>query len=105
LQDVRSLHQVTAPVIDLLDADHARGVWAMFDWLEFPEGHRGHRGHPNRFGYGYYEEEYRREDGRWRISLLRLTRIRNDRFAPGVLVSMDDLGMPADPSAFIGPRS
>jgi hypothetical protein len=29
-------------------------------------------------GYGYYEETYRRDQGRWRIANLKLTRLRTE---------------------------
>jgi hypothetical protein len=32
-------------------------------------------------GFGYYEEGYRREDGSWKISSLRLVRLRRDQVA------------------------
>ena len=49
----------------------ARGVWAMFDYVEFKPS-RGIR------GYGHYHEEYRKEAGKWHISKLKLTRLRVD---------------------------
>ncbi|MGI4814181.1 MAG: hypothetical protein ACRYG5_12300, partial [Janthinobacterium lividum] len=61
---------------------HARGIWAMEDYLEWFDGSSpreapGHRGFR---GYGFYEEEYRQgaSDGRWQISFMRLTRLRFD---------------------------
>lgn len=62
----------------------ARGIWAMEDFVEWTDGSSaketpGSRGFR---GYGHYEEEYRRdEDGEWRISFLRLTRLRIDPLA------------------------
>jgi SnoaL-like domain len=71
---VRTVHHGHMPEIEVLDADHARGIWAMFDYVEVP----GDGDRVAFFGYGHYEEEYRREDGTWRISSMRLTRLRVD---------------------------
>jgi hypothetical protein len=59
------------PEIELLSATEARGVWSMFDYVEFRPS-RGIR------GYGHYHEEYRKERGAWHISRLKLTRLRVD---------------------------
>ena len=75
-----SIHQCHTPEIEFTGQDSARGVWAMMDFVDWPDGpspreapeHRGF------FGYGHYEEEYRRIDGDWKIALLRLTRLRID---------------------------
>ncbi len=80
LTGVVSIHQGHTPVIEHVTDDTARGVWAMFDWLEFPSDHPAHFGLPHRIGYGHYEEEYRRDDGVWKISFMRLARLRVDRF-------------------------
>jgi hypothetical protein len=81
LEGVVSVHHGHMPEIELTSSDTATGVWAMEDRLWFPPGS------PVEFlhGYGHYHETYRREDGRWRIATLTLTRIRRDlRFAePG----------------------
>ncbi|MBW2381092.1 MAG: nuclear transport factor 2 family protein [Deltaproteobacteria bacterium] len=57
--------------IELLSPTEARGIWAMFDYVEFKPS-RGIR------GYGHYHEEYRKENGKWLISTLKLTRLRVD---------------------------
>ena len=72
-----SVHHGHMPEIELTSPDSARGVWAMFDWVDDPDQHRAFQ------GFGHYHEEYRRgEDGRWRISRLRLSRLRVDAVAP-----------------------
>ncbi len=101
LQTVRSVHQVHAPVIELATEGLARGVWAMFDWLEFPPEHPFHAGAPHQLGYGYYEEEYRRDDGVWRISFMRLRRLRLDRIAADGFMPVAHLGPPPDPAAWL----
>jgi hypothetical protein len=73
LKGVVTVHHGHTPVIEFTGADTAHGSWAMSDDLE--EHHEGglrvHRG-----GYGYYLEDYKRDNGTWRIAVLRLTRIR-----------------------------
>jgi hypothetical protein len=72
--DARTIHHGHMPEIELLARDKARGIWAMFDWVEFstPKGPRGIR------GYGHYHETYEKRDGAWVITTLRLTRLRVD---------------------------
>jgi hypothetical protein len=68
-----TVHQGHMPDIEFIDDDHAEGVWAMFDWVDYPS-----RGSAFQ-GYGYYFETYVRcPDGRWRISSSRLTRLRTN---------------------------
>jgi hypothetical protein len=64
------------PEIEVTGADTARGVWAMFDFVEWPPAATGERVGLN--GYGHYLEEYAREDGEWRIARTRLERLRVD---------------------------
>lgn len=78
LQPATTVHHGHMPEIVFTSERTARGVWAMFDCVEFPTEDQvgpfpGSRGF---VGYGHYEEEYRKENGEWRISLLRLTRLR-----------------------------
>jgi hypothetical protein len=68
LGDSPTVHHGYMPEIELLDENNARGVWAMDDIVELP-------GLSLR-GWGHYHEEYRRENGRWRISRIRLSRLR-----------------------------
>ena len=67
-----TVHHGHAEEIELTGADSASGVWAMEDRLWFPEGS------PVRtvWGAGWYEEEYERVDGRWRIKRMVLRRQR-----------------------------
>jgi len=69
-----TVHHGHMPEIELLSATEARGIWAMFDYVELSPS-RGIR------GYGHYHEEYRKERGHWRISKLKLTRLRVDPLA------------------------
>ena len=72
----QTVHHGHMPEIELTGALSARGVWAMFDCVEFANG-SGLR------GFGHYRERYEKEDGAWRIASLRLTRIRVERFKAG----------------------
>jgi SnoaL-like domain len=77
LEDAVTIHQGHMPEIVITGARTARGIWSMFDWVEFEEARDVGRGLNRGFtGYGHYEEEYRKEADVWRISLLRLTRLR-----------------------------
>ncbi|NKQ54276.1 nuclear transport factor 2 family protein [Amycolatopsis sp. K13G38] len=67
-----SVHHGHMPEIDVVDERTATGVWAMFDSVEPPAGSP----YPVLTGFGHYHEEYRREAGIWRISKLRLTRLK-----------------------------
>ena len=67
-----SVHHGHMPEIEILDEVTARGIWPMFDHVERPQ----ERGRWIQHGYGHYEEEYTKADGRWRICLLRLTRLK-----------------------------
>jgi len=75
-----SVHHCHMPELVATGPDTARGIWSMEDFVEWTDGSTvketpGSRGF---YGYGYYEEEYRREGGRWKISFLRLARLRID---------------------------
>ncbi len=75
LNDIQTCHHGHTPVIELKSETTARGVWAMWDELRFPDGHPWSEGYSRRLGFGHYEEEYRKQDGVWRISFLRLARL------------------------------
>lgn len=66
--DMVTIHQAHLPEITLIDATTANGVWAVHDYLVMP--------HCTFRGWGHYHEEYRKVDGGWKISKLRLSRIR-----------------------------
>jgi hypothetical protein len=76
LEGARTVHHGHMPEIELTGADTARGIWAMYDYVEWPPKTSGER--VGLQGYGHYREEYVREDGRWRIQKLRLERLRID---------------------------
>lgn len=76
LEGARTVHHGHMPEIELTGPDTARGIWAMFDYVEWPAGEDGAR--VGLRGYGHYHEEYVREDGEWRIARIRLERLRVD---------------------------
>ncbi len=74
----RTAHHGHMPEIEITGDGTARGVWAMFDYVEWPEQNGTRVGLQ---GYGHYREEYVREDGAWRIARTRLERLRVDPLA------------------------
>lgn len=76
LAGARTVHHGHMPEIEILGPDTARGIWAMSDFVEWEAGVDGKR--RGLRGYGHYFEEYRREDGAWRIARCRLVRLRVD---------------------------
>ena len=72
----QTVHHCHMPEINLTGDETAMGIWAMFDYVEWPAAADGSR--VGLHGYGHYLEEYVREDGRWRISKTQLRRIRVD---------------------------
>ncbi len=71
-----TVHQGHMGEIDITGPDTAEGIWAMFDYVEWPRGEDGKR--VGLQGYGHYQERYVREEGAWRISYSRLVRLRVD---------------------------
>ena len=84
-QHATSVHHCHMPEIILIAPGVARGIWAMTDYVQWPDGMPAAEvpGHCGFHGYGHYEEEYRKADGQWRISFLRLTRLRFDALPTG----------------------
>ena len=74
LADVTSVHHGHMPEIKLVSAREANGIWAMEDLLRFPPGAAPASLH----GFGHYHETYTRDENGWRITSMRLTRIRVD---------------------------
>ncbi len=56
-RDATSVHHCHMPEIALTGRDTARGIWAMMDYVQWPEGFevREVPGHPGFYGYGHYE--------------------------------------------------
>lgn len=78
LQDAITMHHCHAPDIEFADDTHAHVVWAMQDYMEWPQpiGYPGHPAARGMHGFGFYEEDYRKDGGIWRLSHLRLVRTR-----------------------------
>jgi uncharacterized protein (TIGR02246 family) len=75
LADALTVHHGHMPEIEVTGPQTARGIWAMFDYVKFTSPER----QVELKGYGHYHEEYRKgADGRWRISSLKLSRLRVD---------------------------
>jgi uncharacterized protein (TIGR02246 family) len=68
LNNASTVHHGHMPEVNLVDENHASGVWAMEDIVKLP----------GLFiqGWGHYHETYRKEQGVWKISTTRLTRLR-----------------------------
>jgi hypothetical protein len=77
LERAVSLHQGFTAEIEILDADTARGIWAMQDVIEWEDRHP-REGWKSIVGRGHYHETYRRIGGSWRIATLMLTRLSLD---------------------------
>lgn len=76
LEPLVTVHHGHMPEIEIISETTATGIWAMEDKLWAPEG----SGTPWRrlHGYGHYHERYEKQDGQWRISAIRLTRLQVD---------------------------
>jgi hypothetical protein len=68
-----AIHHGHMPDIEFLDDDHAKGIWAVFYWVDDP----GRKVAFQEYGY-YYEDYLRCSDGCWRIASVRLTRLRTN---------------------------
>jgi SnoaL-like domain len=71
----KSAHQVHTPEIELLGAGEASVIWAMQDRVVWEEGHSPLPGVKSITGFGHYHEHYVRQEGRWLIASLKLTRL------------------------------
>ena len=72
LRTATTVHHGHMPEITLVDDTTATGIWAMEDYVDWGADGGAFR------GYGHYHETYVRDGAEWRISSLRLTRIRRD---------------------------
>lgn len=65
-----SIHHGHMPEIEVTSSTTARGIWAMVDYLRMPQFILK--------GYGHYEEDYVKENGKWKIKTILLTRLHCD---------------------------
>jgi hypothetical protein len=73
-----SIHHGYMPEITVTSDDSASAIWSMDDRLYFSET-RAADGIAAVRGFGHYHETYVRQEGRWLIKTLRLTRLRLER--------------------------
>lgn len=74
--DAITVHQVHSPEISMVSANEAQAIFAMQDRLIWSSEKAQGIGSRGMTGFGHYRERYRRcDDGRWRISYARLTRL------------------------------
>jgi len=80
-EGVTSVHRGMQHEIEVADESHARGIWAMDDYLMYPPGasHAG-GGEATAYvrGYGHYVDDYLKLDGRWLFSHVELYRIHRE---------------------------
>jgi len=74
IETAKTAHQVHNPEITIY-GDRAEVIWAMQDRVVFESGH-------GLSGYGHYTETYVKQDGQWRISRSKLTRLHLDMSGP-----------------------
>lgn len=67
-----SVHHGYMPELELLSDTEARGIWAMTDFVILPSSANGRL---VQRGSGHYHEQYRKENGVWKIAHTHLTRI------------------------------
>ena len=79
-----TVHHCHQPDVVFTGPETARGIWAMMDYNEWPHpiGMPDAPDAPGFRGYGFYEEEYRRVQDEWKLSFMRLTRLRVDPLKP-----------------------
>jgi len=86
LDGVVSIHHGHTPEIDVdPSGQEASGIWAMDDYLEWPEQSTSAGAPVGIRGYGHYYERYRKaSDGHWRFIEVLLERIRVDELPGGM---------------------
>ena len=70
---VITIHQGYNAEIELTGDTTAKGIWAFHSYSLDTQKKRGAR------GWGYYEDEYLKENGEWRIKSTEISRIRREK--------------------------
>jgi hypothetical protein len=74
IADLVTVHHGHMPEITLLSETTANGIWAMEDRIWFKPGSPSRMMH----GWGHYHDSYVRIDRAWRISAMRISRIKTE---------------------------
>lgn len=77
--EVLGYWHVTMPEITFQDDDHASGIWAMYHFYL----HKGEQRQEEMFAY--YQDEYVRRDGEWRIRKTGYRRVMEQKLDRGTL--------------------
>jgi hypothetical protein len=77
LDGVVSIHHGHTPEIELVDAEHATGIWTMSDYLIYPpeKNFQSMDSSTKVHGYGHYVESYVKEHGVWRFAEVTVSRL------------------------------
>ncbi len=98
LDSARSVHHGHTSEVTFPSADRAHGYLVLRDYIEWaPDPHTGER--RGMRGYGIYDEDFRKLDGKWKISGWRLTYIRTDPLRRAQLPG-PQIGGPEDAANF-----
>ncbi len=72
-----SVHQGHMPEIEITGENSARGIWALYEFIDDPKRDIAFK------GMGHYHEVYAKgADGKWRIKETHVTRMRLNQFPP-----------------------
>ena len=76
LAEATTVHQVHSPEITMLSPDEAEVIWATQDRIVWDEAKALATGYAGLTGFGHYRERcIKDEEGQWRISRSKLTRL------------------------------
>jgi hypothetical protein len=78
IRDATTVHHGHMPEIDITSETTARGIWRADDMIIWKAGNLYKPPYTRLHGYGYYEDNYVRTPGGWRIARTRMTRLHVD---------------------------